>query len=80
LANSSWLLAFGYWLCDPAGDVVAATAKQLAEQILHPAVSPRFDLGIQDGMSLGMAVLSLRAAIGRLAFTIWLYILALYKE
>jgi hypothetical protein len=60
--------------------VVAATAKQLAEQILHPAVSPRFDLGIQDGMSLGMAVLSLRAAIGRLAFTIWLYILALYKE
>jgi hypothetical protein len=27
-----------------------------AEQILHPAVSPRLDLGIQDGMSLGMAV------------------------
>jgi hypothetical protein len=27
-----------------------------AEPILHPAVSPRLDLGIQDGMSRGMGI------------------------
>ena len=64
LAISHWQIAF----------VSSATARQRRSRSFTPAVSPRLDLGIQDGMSLGMAVFSLRAAIGRWAFTIWLYI------
>ena len=48
--------------------VVLGYREAAAEPILHRSVSPRLDLGIQDGMSRGIGVVGIRCRAGE---TVW---------